>query len=99
VAALEAGRLSGGDPAVLAAAFHRALARGIAAVASQAGAGTIALGGGCFQNALLLDLTAAALERAGFEVLVPRELPPNDGAIAAGQALGAVWNMTTVQLP
>ena len=66
--------------------------------AREAGVGTVALGGGCFQNALLVDLTKAALELAGFEVLVPRELPPNDGAIAAGQAVGALWNLTSVAL-
>jgi hydrogenase maturation protein HypF len=97
VAALEAGRLGGCDPAELAASFHHALARGIAAAARAAGAGTVALGGGCFQNALLLDLASAALKAEGFEVLAPRELPPNDGAIAAGQALGALWGLTTVQ--
>jgi hydrogenase maturation protein HypF len=98
VAALEAGRRSGRDPCELAASFHRSLARGIATVAREAGVGTVALGGGCFQNALLVNLATAELESAGFEVLVPRELPPNDGAIAAGQALGALWNLTTVQL-
>jgi hydrogenase maturation protein HypF len=99
IAALEAGRLAGRDPCELAASFHRSLARGIATVARAAGAGTVALGGGCFQNALLVDLTTAELEEAGFEVLVPRELPPNDGSIAAGQALGALWDLATVQLP
>jgi hydrogenase maturation protein HypF len=99
IAALEKGRLAGADPAGLARSFHQALAQGILAAAREAGAGTIALSGGCFQNALLLELTSAALANAGFEVLVPRELPPNDGAIAAGQALGALWNLTSVQLP
>jgi hydrogenase maturation protein HypF len=99
VAALETGRIAGRDPCSLAASFHRSLARGIAAVAREAGAGVVALGGGCFQNALLLELATAELEEAGFEVLAPRELPPNDGAIAAGQALGALWNLTTVQVP
>ena len=88
----------GSDPAELAAAVPPARSRdGIVAAARAAGAGTVALGGGCFQNALLLDLASAALETAGFEVLIPRELPPNDGAIAAGQALGALWNLTTVE--
>jgi hydrogenase maturation protein HypF len=98
VDSLEAGRLAGRDPAELAASFHHALAQGIVAVARAAAAGTVALGGGCFQNALLVDLTSAALRAEGFEVLVPRELPPNDGAIAAGQALGALWNLTSVKL-
>jgi hydrogenase maturation protein HypF len=96
VAALEAGRLAGRSPEELAASFHHALARGIVAAAREAGAGTVALGGGCFQNSLLLDLTSAALKADGFEVLAPRDLPPNDGAIAAGQALGALWNLTAV---
>jgi len=99
IASLEAGRLAGRETSGLAASFHRSLARGMAAVAREAGVGVVALGGGCFQNALLLELATAELEEAGFEVLAPRELPPNDGAIAAGQALGALWNLTTVRMP
>ena len=97
IASLEAGRAAGGSPAELAASFHRALSHGIAAVAREAGAGTVALGGGCFQNVLLLDLVSAELAAAGFDVLAPRVLPPNDGAIAAGQAFGALCNLTTVR--
>lgn len=82
-----------------AAAFHRGLARAMVEVAREAGVRTVALSGGCFQNALLRELTEAGLAAAGFEVLAPRELPPNDGAIAAGQALGALWNLTSVELP
>jgi hydrogenase maturation protein HypF len=99
IAGLGAGRLAGRDPAELSASFHHALAHGILAAARQAGAGTVVLCGGCFQNVLLLELASAALTAAGFEVLTPRVLPPNDGAIAAGQALGALWNLTSVQLP
>ncbi len=65
-------------------------------MAREAGTGTVALGGGCFQNALLLDLASAELAAQGLEVLVPRELPPNDGAISAGQAAAALCNMTAV---
>jgi hydrogenase maturation protein HypF len=92
-------RLDHRDVGESAAAFHRGLARGIVAVAREAGVGTVALSGGCFQNILLLDLAVAALTLAGFAVLVPRELPPNDGAIAAGQAVGALWGLTSVKLP
>ena len=74
-------------------------AQGIVDVARRAGAGTVALSGGCFQNVLLLDLTVAALRDAGLNVLTHHELPPNDGNIAAGQALGALLNLTTVTLP
>lgn len=88
-----------GSPADAAAAFHRGLARAIASVAREAGAGTVALGGGCFQNLLLLDRTVEALEDAGLTVLAPRELPPNDGAISAGQALAAHLALTSVNPP
>jgi len=97
--ALLAASDQGHTAAELAAAFHHSLAHGIVGVARAAGVGTVALSGGCFQNALLLNLTTAALEAAGFNVLVPRELPPNDGAIAAGQALGALLELTSVRLP
>lgn len=89
----------GGDVGRKAAAFHRGLARAIAEVAKAAGVGTVALSGGCFQNALLHDLARAELEQAGFRVLVHRQLAPNDGNIAAGQALGALWNLTDVLPP
>jgi hydrogenase maturation protein HypF len=51
----------------------------------------VALSGGCFQNRLLYEGGAAALEEAGFTVLLPRQLPTNDGGIAAGQAWVASW--------
>jgi hydrogenase maturation protein HypF len=83
----------------LAFAFHKGLARALVEVARHAGVGTVALSGGCFQNALLRSLSESELLAAGFRVLAPIDLPPNDGAIAAGQALGALWNLTTVKMP
>jgi hydrogenase maturation protein HypF len=55
-------------------------------VADAEGLGTIALGGGSFQNARLLAGVRRRLEEAGLRVLVPRRLGPNDGAISYGQA-------------
>jgi hydrogenase maturation protein HypF len=76
--------------AEVAAKFHNAMAEAAArACAEHAGAEGIelaVLSGGVFQNRLLLERTAAALERAGLRVLVPRLLPPNDGGVAFGQA-------------
>ncbi len=88
-----------GDPAADAAALHRGLVQAMVEVARQAGVGTVALTGGCFQNALLHSLASAALTEAGFRVLVHRQLSPNDNSIAAGQALAALWNLTRVELP
>jgi hydrogenase maturation factor HypF (carbamoyltransferase family) len=47
----------------------------------------------------LRDIAESRLLAAGFLVLVPRDLPAHDGGIAAGQALGALWDLTTVDPP
>ncbi|HEY2853758.1 MAG TPA: carbamoyltransferase HypF [Gemmatimonadaceae bacterium] len=63
-----------------------AVVRAASRVAAEQSIDTVALSGGVFQNALLLERTAAALERDGLRVLVPERVPPNDGGIAFGQA-------------
>jgi len=74
----------------LAARFHESVAAAAdqltARVAADAGLGTVALSGGCFQNARLLTSLRARLEARGLRVLVPRRLGPNDGAVSYGQA-------------
>jgi hydrogenase maturation protein HypF len=74
----------------VAAKFHNAIAEGAARAcvrfAAAGGIDLAVLSGGVFQNRLLLERTAEALERAGLRVLTPRLLPPNDGGIAYGQA-------------
>jgi hydrogenase maturation protein HypF len=92
--ALDDRRLAGDDVATLAARFHESVAAATAAlverVAGATGVGTVALGGGAFQNARLLHGVWRRLERIGLRVLLPRVLSPNDGAISFGQAaLGA----------
>ena len=74
------------DRGLLAARFHATLAAAIEAGCAAAGARTVVLTGGCFQNRRLLDATAERLEAAGREVLVHRRVPPNDGGLALGQA-------------
>ncbi len=86
------------QPSVAAARFHRALSRCVADVAGRVGIGTVVLTGGCFQNVRLLDATCRQLQAAGFKVLCHRDLPPNDGGLSAGQALGALWGITSVSL-
>jgi hydrogenase maturation protein HypF len=73
----------------IAAAFHAALADGIRQVAHKAGERKVVLTGGCFQNRLLTECTMWRLQEDGFEVLLARRLPPNDGGIAAGQMVAA----------
>ena len=92
-------RLAGENPDKLAYYFHRTLARQICAacfrVSEDTGLRTAALSGGVFQNRLLLDLVQSELEEAGFKVLIHSLLPPNDGGIALGQAVAAMYRLQT----
>ena len=91
-------RLSGEDPDKLAYEFHCRLA-GMAvgiceSVRSRTGLTTAALSGGVFQNRLLLRLCYEALQKQGFTVLKHSLVPPNDGGIALGQAIYAMYHET-----
>lgn len=77
-------------PADIALRFHRtiatAVARGCVRARAAHGVNVVALSGGCFQNRILSESTLALLERDGFDVLLHRKVPPNDGGVALGQA-------------
>ena len=73
----------------IAARVHAGLVDGIVRVAAREGRPQVVLGGGCFQNRLLLGGAAAQLRTAGFAVRWPQAVPPNDGGLALGQLLGA----------
>ncbi len=87
--------IEAGQPVpAMARGFHEALAAGIADVARTFGVGQVALTGGCFQNALLTELTVSALEKSGHRPVLHRELSPNDNGISAGQAYAALLGIT-----
>jgi hydrogenase maturation protein HypF len=80
---------------VMAGRFHRGLARAIVAMTKklardEAGGGprfdTVALSGGCFQNAVLFDQVVRRLEAEAFTILTHSKVPANDGGLALGQA-------------
>jgi hydrogenase maturation protein HypF len=86
VAAVAADADAGVGVPVIAARFHRAVARATAAACARADTKLVVLSGGVFQNRLLLTWTTEALEALGLRVLVPERLPANDGGISYGQA-------------
>ncbi|MFF8870643.1 carbamoyltransferase HypF [Streptomyces massasporeus] len=93
LSALVADLRRGTPAAVLAARFHRAVARAVAESCRRArqdtGLATVALSGGVFANALLEEECARLLTEDGFAVLRHGEVPPNDGGLALGQLVVA----------
>ena len=84
---------AGRDAGRIAARFHGTLVAALVAAARLArerrGLARAALGGGCFQNARLLEGLRQGLADAGFEVLLPATVPPNDGGLSLGQTVAA----------
>lgn len=75
----------------MAHAFHHTLAlaarRMVECAFSLTEERTVALSGGVFMNRILTAKVIKSLTAIGAEVLVHRDIPPNDGGIAAGQVL------------
>lgn len=89
LASLVAGLADGVPAEPLALGFHHALADAIVAVAETIGIADVLLTGGCFQNDVLAEAARRRLIDAGFVVHRHRRIPPNDGGLAAGQAVFA----------
>ncbi len=82
---------AGHGPAWISIRFHNALAQVIAEVCRfirlQTGLERVVLSGGVFQNRILTEKTYRMLGDEGFDVLLHRQVPPNDGGLALGQAV------------
>jgi len=80
----------GASAAEISSRFHRTLIDLFVNCAHEAaektGIGTVVLGGGVFQNEILLSQTVRLLKEAGFTVHRPVLVPAGDGAVALGQA-------------
>ena len=85
-----ADRAAGVPAPVCAARFHAGVAQAFAdaaiRVAQAEGLDTIAVSGGVFQNARLLEAVTARVAAAGLALLSPADIPANDGGLAFGQA-------------
>jgi hydrogenase maturation protein HypF len=76
---------------VISGKFHNTLVKVAVSICQkikrQGGPKKVALTGGVFQNRKLSEQMRAALEKAGFAVLVHRRVPCNDGGLSLGQAV------------
>lgn len=86
---LQVPRTTVADRADRAGAVHASLADGIVQVAArlrdQSGTSVVGLTGGVFQNRRLVEAAMTGLTSRGFEVLLPVQLPCNDGGLSYGQ--------------
>ena len=90
---LDTTRSAAARAGVLHASLARALCEQAFAVREQTGVGRVGLTGGVFQNRWLTERIDAQLTAAGFEVLLPAQLPVNDAAISFGQLIEAAGNL------
>jgi hydrogenase maturation protein HypF len=86
--------ISGTPASMVAARFHASLASLVvlvcAKIRNMTGVKIICLGGGVFQNSLLLRLVQDSLREHDFQVFFPQQLPANDGGLSLGQAVVAL---------
>lgn len=86
-------RCEGVTPAAMAMRFHRGLAQIIATVGRDYRQLPIVLGGGVFQNRLLVELLVENLSQHPQPIGLPGIIPPNDGGLAAGQLAIGIWKI------
>ncbi|CAA0119996.1 Carbamoyltransferase HypF [BD1-7 clade bacterium] len=77
-------------PAECANGFIRWLSDVCCLVASMHGASNVSLSGGCFQNSLLLLMTAERFREQGVDVFWPQRVPLNDSGISVGQVIAGL---------
>jgi hydrogenase maturation protein HypF len=92
----------GKSTGIMAAKFHHGLVQAVLDVCrrvkNEHGITDVALSGGVWQNMVLLSNATKALRSAGFNVLIHRKIPANDGGLAFGQVIVALHNLNGVQI-
>jgi len=78
-------RLAGAAPGTIAMRFHRAAADSVSELVRVLPPYPVVLGGGVFQNRVLVELLAGRFDAMRRPVGLPGWIPPNDGGLAAGQ--------------
>jgi hydrogenase maturation protein HypF len=84
---------SGRPKETVAGRFHNTLVRAMAEMirigSEKSGYKRVVLGGGSFCNSLLVGKLKAAMKEGGYQLIMPKLLPPNDGGISYGQVVVA----------
>ncbi len=75
--------------AQIAANIHCSLAAGLFLVAKKTAATRLALSGGCFQNAYLVEAIMKHSEAGDYTLFAHVNVPPNDGGLALGQIVAS----------
>jgi hydrogenase maturation protein HypF len=82
---------AGAPVETMAARFHNSIVqvtiRICRSMRADYGINQVSLSGGVWQNMVLLDRTVRLLNKEGFELLLHRHVPANDGGVAFGQAV------------
>ena len=82
---------NGVDVATISRRFHDAVSRLVVLISQICyefyGIKKCVLAGGVWMNRYLCETTVKALSAQGFDVVLNRELPPNDGGVSYGQAV------------
>ncbi len=78
-------RATGVHPGSMAMRFHRALANAIVEFCRGYAPMPVVLGGGVFQNRVLVELLAEKFAKTDQQVGLPGLIPTNDGGLAVGQ--------------
>jgi hydrogenase maturation protein HypF len=87
-------RSNGLPPGQMAMRFHRGLASAVARLCRRYTPLPVVLGGGVFQNRMLVELLQEKLDDGQQPLGVPGLIPPNDGGLAAGQLAVATSRRT-----
>ena len=82
-------RSAGVSPGTMAIRFHRSLADAIVRFCQRLAPLPVVLGGGVFQNRILVELLAERFASADQPIGLPGMIPANDGGLAAGQLAAA----------
>jgi hydrogenase maturation protein HypF len=83
---------SGTPVGLISARFHNALVEAVIEVAKRIAQERVVLSGGCFQSRYLTERAVGRLQAEGFRAYWHQRVPPNDGGVALGQVMTALWH-------